>query len=338
MLLSVVVPVLDEEANIEPLAARIADALDGIEHEVVFVDDGSTDGTVAEIERVGRPGSRLLVLSRNYGQTTAMAAGIDAAEGELIVMLDADLQNDPYDIPTMMQVLERGQWDVVAGVRAKRQDGLLLRRIPSRFANFLIRRLTGVDIRDYGCTLKLFRREVAKNLSLYGELHRYIPVLASLNGARMTQMEVKHHPRLAGRSKYGITRTLKVASDLMLMVFLKKYGQRPMHFFGGLGLFLFTAGMLVNGYLTVEKLLGADIGGRPLLVLGLLLTISGVQLVTTGFVADLVMRTYYESQRKKPYRLKACRGFEGNACNPPRSPASLDRISDPKPESATCSR
>lgn len=310
MLLSVVIPVMNEQANIEPLVTRIADALTGIEHEVIFVDDGSTDGTVAEIDRVGRTGTRLLVLSRNYGQTTAMAAGIDAAEGALIVLLDGDLQNDPCDIPAMMQLLREGQWDVVAGIRANRQDGLLLRKIPSRFANFLIRRLTGVNIRDYGCTLKLFRREVAKNLSLYGELHRYIPVLASLNGARMTQMEVKHHPRRAGHSKYGLTRTLKVASDLMLMLFLKKYGQRPMHFFGGLGLFLFAAGVLVNGYLVVQKLLGEDIGGRPLLVLGLLLTISGVQLVTTGFVADLVMRTYYESQRKKPYQLKERRDLE----------------------------
>ncbi len=310
MLLSVVIPVMNEKANIAPLVTRIAEALSGIEHEVIFVDDGSTDGTVAEIDRVGHPGTRLLVLNRNYGQTTAMAAGIDAAEGALIVLLDGDLQNDPHDIPPMMQVLRQGQWDVVAGIRANRQDGLLLRRIPSRFANFLIRGLTGVNIRDYGCTLKLFRREVAKNLSLYGELHRYIPILASLNGARMTQMEVKHHPRRAGRSKYGIARTLKVASDLMLMVFLKKYGQRPMHFFGGLGLFLFGAGMLVNGYLALQKLLGADIGGRPLLVLGLLLTISGVQLVTTGFLADLVMRTYHESQRKKPYLLRASRELE----------------------------
>ncbi len=305
MFLSVVVPVLNEEPNIEPLATRIADALHGIEHEVIFVDDGSTDGTVETIERVAGPTSRLLVLNRNYGQTTAIAAGIDAARGELIVLLDGDLQNDPHDIGAMIERLQEGDWDVVAGIRAQRQDGLLLRKIPSRLANFLIRRLTGVNIRDYGCTLKLFRREVAKNLSLYGELHRYIPVLASLNGVRMTQMEVRHHPRRAGRSKYGIGRTSKVASDLMLMVFLRKYGQRPMHFFGGLGLSLFTAGMLVNGYLALHKLMGADIGGRPLLYLGLLLTLSGVQLITTGFVADLVMRTYYESQRKKPYLLKA---------------------------------
>ena len=327
MLLSVVIPVMNEEANIEPLVTRIADALSEIEHEVIFVDDGSTDGTVAEIDRVGRPGTRLLVLSRNYGQTTAMAAGIDAAEGALIVLLDGDLQNDPCDIPAMMQLLQHGQWDVVAGIRAHRQDGLLLRKIPSRLANFLIRRLTGVNIRDYGCTLKLFRREVAKNLSLYGELHRYIPVLASLNGARMTQMEVKHHARRAGQSKYGLARTLRVASDLMLMLFLKKYGQRPMHFFGGLGLFLFAAGMLVNGYLGLHKLLGADIGGRPLLILGLLLTISGVQLVTTGFVADLVMRTYYESQRKKPYQLVAQRLERPQPVRVEQQPrATLERI------------
>lgn len=304
MRLSVVIPVMNEEQNIAPLVARIAEALAGIEHEVIFVDDGSRDDTVVAIERAAYSGTHLLVLNRNYGQTTAMAAGIDAAQGELIAMLDGDLQNDPGDIPAMIERLQHGNWDVVAGIRTHRQDGLLLRRIPSKLANLLIRRLTGVNIQDYGCTLKLFRRDVAKNLSLYGELHRYIPVLASLNGARMTQMEVRHHPRRAGTSKYGIGRTSKVASDLMLMIFLRKYGQRPMHFFGGLGLSLFVSGMLVNGYLTLQKLFGASIGGRPLLYLGLLLTIIGLQLITTGFVADLVMRTYYESQQKRPYLLK----------------------------------
>jgi glycosyltransferase involved in cell wall biosynthesis len=304
MLLSVVIPVMNEEGNIQPLIVRIAEALAEVEHELIFVDDGSSDRTVAEIERFATLNTRLLVLSRNYGQTTAMAAGIDAAHGELIVMLDGDLQNDPHDIPLMMDRMREGDWDVVAGIRAKRKDGFLLRKLPSKLANWLIRRVTGVHISDYGCTLKLFKSDVAKNLGLYGELHRYIPVLASMYGARMTQMPVRHHARHAGVSKYGINRTLKVASDLMLMVFIRKYGQRPMHLFGTAGLVLFCTGCFLNAYMLFEKLMGERIAGRPLLFLGLLLTVAGIQLITTGFIADLIMRTYYESQNKKPYYLK----------------------------------
>jgi glycosyltransferase involved in cell wall biosynthesis len=304
MYLSVIVPVMNEEENIAPLIQRISDALLDMEHEVIFVDDGSQDGTVAAIQKNARANTTVLVLNRNYGQTTAMAAGIDAADGELVVMLDGDLQNDPADIPLMIKCMNEGNWDVVAGVRKKRKDGLFIRKIPSAIANWLIRCTTKVFISDYGCTLKLFKSEVAKNLGLYGELHRYIPVLATMYGARMTQMEVRHHPRVAGVSKYGIGRTLKVASDLMLMLFIKKYGQRPMHFFGCTGLVLFLTGIAINFYLLCEKLIGERIGDRPLLTLGLLLTLAGIQLITTGFVADLIMRTYYESQGKKPYNVK----------------------------------
>jgi glycosyltransferase involved in cell wall biosynthesis len=304
MLLSVVIPVMNEEGNIGPLIERIAEALADTPHEVIFVDDGSCDRTVQEIELHARPNTRVIVFNRNYGQTTAMAAGIDAAQGELIAMLDGDLQNDPFDIPAMIEHMREGDWDVVAGIRLKREDGLLLRTAPSKVANWLIRRTTGVHIRDYGCTLKLFRSDVARNLGLYGELHRYIPVLAAMYGARMTEVVVRHHPRHGGVSKYGLGRTLRVVSDLMLMALFQKYGQRPMHLFGGLGLFLFSVGMLINGYLAVEKLMGASIGGRPLLFLGLLLTISGIQLITTGFIAHLIMRTYYEAQGKKPYNVK----------------------------------
>ncbi|HAV36631.1 MAG TPA: glycosyltransferase [Massilia sp.] len=308
MLLSVVIPVMNEQGNIQPLIARIAEALAGIEHEIIFVDDGSTDATVAEIERFATPHTRVLVLNRNYGQTTAMAAGIDAANGELIVMLDGDLQNDPDDIPRMMARMREGDWDVVAGIRARRKDGFLLRKLPSKLANWLIRRATGVHISDYGCTLKLFKRDVAKNLGLYGELHRYVPVLATMYGARMTEMEVRHHARHAGVSKYGINRTLKVVSDLMLMVFIRNYGQRPMHLFGTAGIVAFFVGCALNGYVLFEKLMGEQSAGRPLLFLGLLLTVAGIQLITTGFVADLIMRTYYESQNKKPYQIKKITG------------------------------
>lgn len=308
MRLSLVIPVMNEEGNIQPLIARIAEALAQVEHEVIFVDDGSSDGTVAEIERFATPNTRVLVLNRNYGQTTAMAAGIDAANGELIVMLDGDLQNDPHDIPLMMERMREGDWDVVAGIRARRKDGLLLRKLPSKLANWLIRRVTGVHISDYGCTLKLFKRDVAKNLGLYGELHRYVPVLATMYGARMTEMQVRHHARHAGVSKYGLSRTLKVASDLMLMVFIRKYGQRPMHLFGTAGIVSFGAGCLLNAYVLFDKLMGVQSAGRPLLFLGLLLTVAGIQLITTGFVADLIMRTYYESQNKKPYQIKKTSG------------------------------
>lgn len=308
MLLSIVVPVMNEEGNVQPLIACIGEALAQVEHELIFVDDGSNDRTVAEIERFATPNTRLVVLSRNYGQTTAMAAGVDAAQGELIVMLDGDLQNDPHDIPLMMDCMREGNWDVVAGIRAERKDGLLMRKLPSKLANCLIRHATGVQISDYGCTLKLFKSDVAKNLGLYGELHRYIPVLASLAGAKMTQMQVRHHARHAGVSKYGIGRTLKVASDLMLMVFIRKYGQRPMHLFGTAGIVLFCTGFFMSAYMLFEKLRGASIAGRPMLFLGLMLTVAGVQLITTGFIADLIMRTYYESQNKKPYHIKKTSG------------------------------
>jgi len=304
MLLSVVIPVMNEQGNMQALIARLAEALAGIKHELIFVDDGSRDDTVAEIERFARPHTRILVLSRNYGQTTAMAAGIDAARGALIVMLDGDMQNDPRDIPLLMARMREGGWDVVAGIRTRRKDGFLLRKIPSKLANWLIRRATRVHISDYGCTLKLFKSDVAKNLGLYGELHRYIPVLASMYGARMTEMPVRHHARHAGVSKYGINRTLRVASDLMLMVFVRKYGQRPMHLFGTVGIVSLCVGCVLNAYVLFDKLMGAQIAGRPLLFLGLLLTVAGIQLITTGFIADLIMRTYYESQNKKPYHIK----------------------------------
>jgi glycosyltransferase involved in cell wall biosynthesis len=295
---------MNEQGNIQPLIARIAEALARVEHELIFVDDGSSDCTVAEIERFATPRTRVLVLSRNYGQTTAMAAGIDAAQGELIVMLDGDMQNDPHDIPLMMDRMREGDWDVVAGIRARRKDGFLLRRMPSKLANWLIRRVTNVHISDYGCTLKLFKSDVAKNLGLYGELHRYIPVLATMYGAKMTEMQVRHHARHAGVSKYGISRTLRVASDLMLMVFIRNYGQRPMHLFGTVGIVSFCTGCFLNAYMLFDKLMGVRIAGRPLLFLGLLLTVAGIQLISTGFIADLIMRTYYESQNKKPYHIK----------------------------------
>ncbi|HAA15121.1 MAG TPA: glycosyltransferase [Cytophagales bacterium] len=309
--LSLVIPVMNEEDNIAPMLEQIEQALAEETYEVIFVDDGSSDATVRRLREHDDERVRTLVLNRNYGQTTAMAAGIDAAEGQYVVTLDGDLQNDPADIPLMLQKLEAEGLDVVAGRRANRQDGMLLRKIPSRIANAMIRRLTGVYLYDYGCTLKVFKAEEAQELGLYGQLHRFIPVLAHMQGAVIGEMDVRHHARIHGKSKYGLSRTFKVMSDLVLMVFFQKYLPRPMHLFGTLGLITFITGMLINLYLLGEKLLGYDIWGRPLLLLGVSLVLGGIQLVTFGLMAEMLMRTYYESQSKKTYRVKS--DFRGHA-------------------------
>ena len=230
-----------------------------------------------------------------------MAAGIEHASGRYIVTLDGDLQNDPADIPMMLEKLKNEKWDVVAGFRQNRQDKALVRKFPSKIANYLIRQLTGVHIRDYGCTLKVFKSEIAKNLGLYGELHRFIPILAVLQGGKITDVPVMHHARIHGQSKYGLGRTLKVMSDLLLMVFFQKYFRRPIHLFGPLGFITLFVGMIINLYLLVVKLMGQDIWGRPLLMLGFLLVLAGIQFLTFGLIAELMMRTYYESQNKKTY-------------------------------------
>ena len=221
MKLSVVIPVYNEKESIEPMVNAVEAALSGIEHEIIFVDDGSSDSTVDTINSLRRNNIKVLVFARNFGQTSAMAAGIEAARGEYIATLDGDLQNDPSDIPMMIEKLENEKLDLVAGRRAKRQDGAFLRKIPSKIANLIIRHTSKVFVQDYGCTLKLFRAQLAKNLDLYGELHRFIPILAHLNGAKIAEVDVKHHARKFGTSKYGIGRTLRVASDLLLMLFFE---------------------------------------------------------------------------------------------------------------------
>ncbi|MCB0686805.1 MAG: glycosyltransferase family 2 protein, partial [Saprospiraceae bacterium] len=232
--ISVVVCVYNEEDNIQPLVKAIQNALKGYEYELIYVDDGSTDRTLAELRSVMFDRLKVIQLRRNYGQSQALMAGIDAAQGTYIVTMDGDLQNDPTDIPAMVERSMDGDWDLVAGIRKNRKDHWL-RTIPSKIANYIIRRSSGVSIKDYGCTLKLFKREIAKDLGLYGELHRFIPVLANLEGATITQMEVKHHERTHGVSKYGMGRTVKVISDLMLMLFFKRYLKNPMHLFGNWG-------------------------------------------------------------------------------------------------------
>lgn len=304
MELSLVVTLYNEEDNIKPLLQKINDALGGIDYEVVLVDDGSTDSTVKRIKQESNQRVKLLIFNKNYGQTTALAAGIDHALGKFIVTMDGDLQNDPEDIPEMMAWLISGNWDVVAGNRKNRQDGLFIRKIPSKIANKIIRKLSGVHINDYGCTLKIFRKDIAKNLDLYGDLHRFIPILATLKGARITQVDVKHHPRIHGQSKYGLGRTFKVMSDLILLLFYQKYFRRPIHLFGPLGLAALFSGGIISFYLLVEKLLGNDIWGRPLLILGITLLLAGIQFITFGLIAELMMRIYYESQNKKTYSIK----------------------------------
>ena len=270
-----------------------------MDYEVIFVDDGSSDNTVNQIRVYADSHYTTVSFYKNFGQTAAMSAGIEQASGDLIITLDGDLQNDPADIPGMVKQLVDEDWDVVAGRRAKRKDYLLSRKFPSKIANWIIRWLTGVKIHDYGCSLKVFRADVAKNLGLYGELHRFIPVLAQLQGAKITEVDVKHHPRQYGKTKYGIGRTFRVISDLMLMVFYQKFLQKPMHLFGTLGILTFIIGMALNVYLLIEKFLGHDIWGRPVLILAITLTLGGIQLITSGIIAEMIMRTYYESQDKK---------------------------------------
>ena len=307
--LSVVIPVMNEFENVEPMIRALGDALQGLDYEVVFVDDGSADGTQKEIIRCADENVKLVELRKNYGQSAAMTAGIDHASWKFSALLDSDLQNDPTDIPPMLEKLKAEDWDVVAGNRKDRKDGVLLRKVPSKIANAVIRRLTGVYIKDYGCTLKVFRREIAEELGLYGELHRFIPVLAAMQGARMTQVDVKHHPRQHGRSKYGITRTFRVMADLITMVFFTKYIQKPMHLFGTIGFVAFGLGVIINLYLLVLKILGHDIWGKPLLILGLLLLLGGIQFITIGILAEVNIRTYFESQNKKTYTVR--RVFNG---------------------------
>ncbi|WP_215225898.1 glycosyltransferase family 2 protein [Echinicola shivajiensis] len=302
--LSLVVTVFNEEENIKPLLEAIYSSMESIDYELILVDDGSTDKTVAESKKYANERTRVLIFNKNYGQTTALAAGIDHAEGEYISTMDGDLQNDPSDIPMMLKKAIDEDWDVVAGVRANRKDGFVLRKIPSKMANWMIRNTTGVHLKDYGCSLRVYKAHIAQDMGLYGELHRFIPVLAKQEGARMTEVDVKHHPRIHGTSKYGLNRTFKVMADLILMLFFQKYLQRPIHLFGTMGLLAFFIGVIINIYLLALKILGEDIWGRPILLVGLILVLGGLQLITTGIVAEIIIRTYFESQDKKTYKVK----------------------------------
>lgn len=307
-MISVVVPVYNEEDNIPELVERVAASLAPRQFELIVIDDGSRDGSAAALERLAesRPWLRPLYLIRNYGQSAALQAGFDAARGEVIVTLDGDLQNDPADIPALLQMLEtQPDIDVISGWRKARQDRTVSRKIPSMIANFIISRVTGVKLHDYGCALKLYRAQVIRDLKVYGELHRFIPALAADVGAKIVEVPVRHHARARGQSKYGIDRTFRVILDLMWVKFLMRFLHRPLQAFGGLGLGMLTIGFLVLAYLTIEKLaFGHDIGGRPLLLLGVLLALIGVQLLATGLLGELLTRIYHEPQGRPQYLLR----------------------------------
>ncbi|HNP71616.1 MAG TPA: glycosyltransferase family 2 protein [Kouleothrix sp.] len=303
--LSVVIPVLDEAENLPALAERLTRSLEalGASYEIIVVDDGSRDNSFAILRELARADARMRVvrLRRNFGQTAAFSAGFDRARGRVVVTLDADLQNDPDDIGMLLEKIDQG-YDVVSGWRAFRQDPFLNRRLPSMIANWLISRVTGVHLHDFGCSLKAYRAEVLAGIRLYGELHRFIPAIASWQGVAVTELPVHHAPRRFGRSKYGIGRTLRVILDLITIRFLLSYGTRPMQIFGLLGLSISGLGFLLGLYLTYAKLVaGESIGSRPLLMLAVLLIVVGVQLVTMGLIGELVVRTYYETQAKAIY-------------------------------------
>jgi glycosyltransferase involved in cell wall biosynthesis len=307
--LSVVIPLYNEEASLPLLIEQLLAALRpmGRSFELVLVDDGSRDRTPELLRAQAREVKELVavLLRRNYGQTAAMAAGFDASHGDVIVTLDGDLQNDPADIPLLLDRLEDG-YDLVSGWRHRRQDAALSRLLPSLLANRLIGRVTGVPLHDYGCSLKAYRREVLADLNLYGELHRFLPALAYIEGARITEVKVNHHPRRFGSSKYGIDRTFRVLMDLLTVWFMKRFLTRPMHVFGFAGLLVLLCGVVIALWLVGEKLLlGTDIGDRPLLLMAVLAILSGVQLFGFGLLAELQMRTYHESQGRPIYRVRA---------------------------------
>lgn len=313
MTLSIVIPLYNEEENISLLHQKLKEILDtlNMEYEILFIDDGSNDRTLSILEEIQKKDKHVLVLSmrRNFGQTAAFAAGFDFARGDIIVTMDGDLQNDPTDIPKLLELIK--DHDLVSGWRKKRKDPFFTRRIPSIIANWLISKVTGVKLHDYGCSLKAYRRDVIKNLKLYGEMHRFIPAVASWYGVRVAEVETIHHPRLRGKSKYGISRTIKVVLDLITVKFLQSFSTKPIQFFGPLGVISGSIGFFVSLYLTIDKFIyGRDIGGRPLLLFGALMIIVGIQLIGMGLLGEMLVRVYHESQKKPIYVIKKIIGSE----------------------------
>lgn len=307
---SIVIPVYNEYDNLPDLVEQVEKALApaGVKWELICVDDGSRDGSDRRLAELAesRPWLKPLYLNRNYGQSTAMQAGFDAAAGNVLITLDGDLQNDPADIPRLLKELEaHPEIDVLSGWRKDRQDRTLSRKIPSRIANALISKVTGVSLHDYGCSLKLYRREALENVKIYGELHRFIPALAAQFGARVMELPVNHRARTRGVSKYGIDRTIRVLLDLLWVKFLLRFLHRPMHAFGSVGAVMLVPGLLALAYLVGLKLFaGADIGHRPLLLLGVMFTLMGAQFIGMGLLGEMLTRIYHEPAGQKQYILR----------------------------------
>lgn len=307
--ISVVIPIYNEEENLPDLVRRVEEALasSGFSFELICVDDGSKDDSARVLKQLAaqHPWLKPRYLMRNYGQTAALQAGFDAVQGRYTVTLDGDLQNDPLDIPELIRSLETTpNINMISGWRKDRQDAAINRKIPSLIANRIIAKVTGVKLHDYGCALKAYRTDLVQRIRLYGELHRFIPVLAAEAGARIMEVPVRHHARTKGVSKYGIDRTFRVLLDLLLMKFMLRYLHRPLHFFGGAGLWMLTPGLGICGYLSLLKLLGENIGGRPLLMLGVMLVLMGVQLIGLGLLGEVLIRVYHEPEGRDQYRLR----------------------------------
>ena len=306
---SLIVPLFNERDNVSELAATVETVMDasGMSYELLMIDDGSTDGTGELLRQLQKmhPHLKIIQFRRNFGQTAAMAAGFKHARGEVIVPLDGDLQNDPADIPKLIARLEEG-YDVVSGWRRKRQDTLFSRIIPSRLANFLIGAITGVKLHDYGCTLKAYRKEVVEHLNLYGEMHRFIPAIAHWTGARVTEVEVNHRPRARGRTKYGLSRTIKVILDLVTVKFLGSFSTKPLHIFGGIGMLSLLASFLSGAVVLYQKFLlipSLAMNRNPLLILTAMLMMMSAQFLLMGLMAEMLCRTYHESQNKPTYTI-----------------------------------
>jgi dolichol-phosphate mannosyltransferase len=313
---SIFLPVYNEEPNLMPLHAKLDEALKTLDRsaEIVYVDDGSTDGSLKILREIAAvdPRVRVVALRRNYGQTAAMAAGIDAASGRVLIPMDADLQNDPVDIQRLLQKLDEG-YDVVSGWRKNRQDKMVTRKIPSMLANRLISWIGGVPLHDYGCSLKAYRRESLQDVRLYGEMHRFIPIYASWAGARVTEIPVKHHARTMGKSKYGLSRTLKVVFDLMTIKFMASYQTKPIYVFGMFGMLAFAISLLAGLYAVFLKIIHkADFVQTPLPILAIVMFAVGVQFLLMGLLAEMLVRTYHESQAKSIYAVRERLGFKND--------------------------
>ena len=314
-LISIVVPVYNESDSIRLLINEIINVMKihQLLFELIIVNDGSVDRTSNVLENLSLEIKQLTVINlrKNYGQTAALAAGFDHSNGDIIVTLDGDLQNDPNDIPKLITNINEG-YDLICGWRFQRKDKLLNRRIPSQIANRLIGNVTGIHLHDYGCSLKAFKHEIIKDIKLYGELHRFLPVLANIEGAKIKEIKVNHRSRKYGQSKYGIDRTFRVLMDLLTVWFMNKFLTRPMYVFGFIGIISIISSFIMSSYLIVLKFLGESIGNRPLLIFALILGIAGVQLFSFGLLGELLMRTYHESQNRPIYRVREIKSMKTN--------------------------